>query len=67
MRLRYMTLATDRPRISHEITERIFKEFTNNIRVDFAIPYVYSSKRPLTPLEPKKINVELTRPLKEKD
>ncbi len=42
MRLRYMTMATDRPRIVHEITRRVFKEFQTNPRVDFAIPYVYS-------------------------
>ncbi len=65
MRLRYMTLATDRPRVSHEITKRIFKEFTENTGVDFAIPYVYSSKRPLAPIEPKRINVESTRPLEQ--
>jgi small-conductance mechanosensitive channel len=30
MRLRYMTLARDRPRIAHEITKRIFKEFAES-------------------------------------
>lgn len=45
MRLRYMTLATDRPRISHEITSIIFREFQRQPRVDFAIPFVYSSRK----------------------
>ncbi len=51
MRLRYMTQATDRPRIAHEITKTIFNRFTEESRVDFAIPYVYSSKRVVNPLE----------------
>ena len=42
MRLRYITLATDRPRIVHEITQRIFREFQKRRDVDFAIPFVYS-------------------------
>ncbi len=45
LRLRYITLATDRPRISHQIIQRIFKAFQHNRNVDFAIPYVYSFKR----------------------
>ena len=45
MRLRYMTLATDRPRMKYEIEKKIFKEFYRNEKVDFAIPYVYSSKK----------------------
>lgn len=45
MRLRYMTLATDRPRIKYEIGKRIFKEFRKNKKVDFAIPFVYSAKK----------------------
>lgn len=45
MRLRYITLATDRPRISSLILERVFKRFQDNKNVDFAIPYVYSFKR----------------------
>jgi small-conductance mechanosensitive channel len=45
MRLRYMTLATDRPRIKYLIERKIFKEFSGNEEVDFAIPYVYSSKK----------------------
>jgi len=42
MRLRYMTLAMDRPRIVHEITRKIFGKFQGNPKVDFAIPFVYS-------------------------
>lgn len=42
LRLRYMTLAMDRPRIVHEITRIIFDKFQINPQVDFAIPYVYS-------------------------
>lgn len=45
MRLRYMTLATDRPRIANEITSIIFREFQRQSRVDFAIPFVYSSRK----------------------
>ncbi|UCH36354.1 MAG: mechanosensitive ion channel [Armatimonadota bacterium] len=47
MRLRYMTLATDRPRITHEITKRIFRAFQRDVRVDLAIPYVYSYRHAL--------------------
>ncbi len=42
LRLRYMTAATDRPRIAHEINKLIFWEFQNNCKVDFAIPFIYS-------------------------
>jgi len=45
LRLRYMTLATDRPRIKYEIEKRIFKDFSKNDKVDFAIPFVYSAKK----------------------
>jgi small-conductance mechanosensitive channel len=45
MRLRYMTKATDRPRITYEIIKRIFQEFQRSARVDFAIPYVYSFRK----------------------
>ena len=47
MRLRYMTLATDRPRITHELTKRIFRTFQRDLRVDLAIPYVYSYRHTL--------------------
>lgn len=42
MRLRYTTDAKDRPRIVHEITKRVFREFQGTPKVDFAIPFVYS-------------------------
>ncbi len=45
MRLRYMTLATNRPIISHQINTIIFEQFQKNATVDFAIPYVYSSRK----------------------
>lgn len=45
MRLRYMTSATDRPRIAHEILKRVFHEFQRNPKVDFAIPYIYSFRK----------------------
>ena len=45
IRLRYMTLATNRPRVSHEITKGVFKGFQKSGRVDFAIPYVYSARK----------------------
>jgi len=45
MRLRYMTKAKDRPRITHEIVKRIFKEVQRNPRVDMAIPFVYSFRK----------------------
>jgi len=45
LRLRYMTLATDRPRIKYEIEKRVFKDFSKNDNVDFAIPFVYSAKK----------------------
>ncbi len=44
LRLRYMTLATDRPRIVYEITKRIFLDFQQHPEVDFAIPYVFSHR-----------------------
>jgi uncharacterized ParB-like nuclease family protein len=44
MNLRYMTSATDRPRIAYEITKRIFTEFLVRPDVDFAMPYVFSHR-----------------------
>ncbi|MBS7641514.1 MAG: mechanosensitive ion channel family protein [Candidatus Bathyarchaeia archaeon] len=46
MRLRFMTLATERPRIMYELTKRIIKAIQASDKVDIAIPYVYSLKRP---------------------
>ena len=48
MRLRYMTMAKDRPRITHEIIKLIFKSVQRNPRVDMAIPFVYSFRRSTT-------------------
>jgi small-conductance mechanosensitive channel len=45
LRLRYMTLSTERPRIKYEIEKRVFREFNASDRVDFAVPFVYSAKR----------------------
>lgn len=45
LRLRYMTMAKDRPRITHEIVKRIFKAVQRDPRVDMAIPYVYSYRK----------------------
>jgi small-conductance mechanosensitive channel len=45
MRLRFMTKATDRPRITYEIIKRILKGFQRSAKVDFAIPYVYSYRK----------------------
>jgi hypothetical protein len=45
MRLRFMTMAVDRPRITYEITKRIFQDFQRSARVDFAIPYIYSFRK----------------------
>lgn len=45
LRLRYMTSATDRPKIAHEINKKILEEFQRNEKVDFAIPFVYSHKK----------------------
>ena len=44
LRLRYMTMAMDRPRIVYEITQRIYAEFQKHAEVDFAIPYVFSHR-----------------------
>ncbi|MDD5603210.1 MAG: mechanosensitive ion channel [Eubacteriales bacterium] len=46
-RLRYMTMATDRPRITYEIVKNAIKQIQTNRNVDLAIPYVYSFKRGL--------------------
>ncbi len=45
MRLRYMTMAKDRPRITHEIVRHIFKALQLNPRVDIAMPFVYSFRK----------------------
>jgi len=45
MRLRFMTLATERPKIMYELTKRIFNEIQSSDKVDMAIPYIYSYKK----------------------
>jgi small-conductance mechanosensitive channel len=45
MRLRFMTLATERPRIMYELTRRIYKAIQASANVDVAIPYVYSYRK----------------------
>ena len=45
LRLRYMTLSTERPRVKYEIEKRVFEGFKASDVVDFAVPYVYSAKR----------------------
>lgn len=45
LRLRFMTMAKDRPRIVHETVKLIFKEVQRDPRVDMAIPYVYSYRK----------------------
>jgi small-conductance mechanosensitive channel len=45
IRLRYMTMAKDRPRIVHEIVKQVFKAVQRDPRVDMAIPYVYSFRK----------------------
>ncbi len=51
MRLRYMTMAMDRARITHEIVRHIFKEIQANPRVDMAIPFVYSYRKSSSALD----------------
>jgi small-conductance mechanosensitive channel len=53
MRLRFMTLATDRPKVMYELTERIYKDVQKSDKVDIAIPYIYSFKKPYTTRVPK--------------
>ncbi|MEW6356971.1 MAG: ParB N-terminal domain-containing protein [Planctomycetota bacterium] len=45
LRLRYMTMATNRPMISHRINQIIFRKFQKHALVDFAIPFVYSYRK----------------------
>jgi hypothetical protein len=45
VRLRFMTRATDLPRITYEMIKRIFQGFQRSARVDFAIPYVYAFRK----------------------
>jgi hypothetical protein len=40
-----MTIPTDRPRITSEITDKIVEAFRQSDKVDFAIPWVYSYRK----------------------
>jgi small-conductance mechanosensitive channel/uncharacterized ParB-like nuclease family protein len=44
LRLRYQTRAQNRAEIAYEITKRVFNEVQKTPTVDFAIPFVYSSR-----------------------
>jgi len=47
MRLRFMTSATDRPRVIHEISKKVFKAIQQSDKIDLAIPYIYSFRKGL--------------------
>ncbi|MEM3027763.1 MAG: mechanosensitive ion channel family protein [Candidatus Bathyarchaeia archaeon] len=47
MRLRFMTISTERPKIMYELTKRIYRDIQASEKVDIAIPYVYSFKKGL--------------------
>lgn len=49
VRLRFMTRATERPRIMYELTRRIYKAIQASDKVDIAIPYVYSFRKNAPP------------------
>ena len=49
IRLRFMTIATERPKIIYELTRRIHRAVQSSGKVDMAIPYVYSYKRNAPP------------------
>jgi small-conductance mechanosensitive channel len=44
MRLRYMTLVTERVKIASDITRQIYREIQKTDKVDIAIPFIYSYK-----------------------
>jgi small-conductance mechanosensitive channel len=45
MRVRFMTLATERPKVIHEISKKVYKAIQASKNVDLAIPYIYSYKK----------------------
>jgi small-conductance mechanosensitive channel len=45
LRLRFLTNATDRPKIQYEISKAVFKAVQKSDTVDMAIPYVYSFRK----------------------
>ena len=63
MRLRFMTLATERPRIMYELTKRIYREIQSSDKVDVAIPYIYSFKKGLQLVPP--LSIERTARINE--
>ncbi len=68
MRLRFMTMATDRPRIIHEISKKVYKAVQASRNVDLAIPYIYSYKKGYQWAPPFSMdNVDTTRRLAPND
>jgi small-conductance mechanosensitive channel len=62
LRLRFMTLATDRPKIIHEISKKVFKSVQASKNVDLAIPYIYSFRKGFQWAPPNSLdNVNTTR------
>jgi small-conductance mechanosensitive channel len=45
LRLRFLTMATQRPKIIYEISKRVFKAVQVSTNVDMAIPYIYSYRK----------------------
>ena len=45
LRLRFLTNATERPKIQYEISKAVFKAVQASKNVDMAIPYVYSFRK----------------------
>jgi hypothetical protein len=45
LRLRFLTNATQRPKIIYEISKYVFKAVQGSDKVDMAIPYIYSFKK----------------------
>ena len=62
LRLRFMTFATDRPRIMYELSKKILNEIKSSDKVDFAIPYIYSFRKGVQWAPP--FSIERTESLK---
>jgi len=45
LRLRFLTNATERPKITYDISKYVFKAIQANDKVDMAIPYIYSFRK----------------------
>ncbi len=68
MRLRFMTVATDRPKVIHEISKKVYKAVQASRNVDLAIPYIYSYKKGFQWAPPFSMdNVDTTRRLAPND